>query len=59
MGLEPKTGMANHGVTACIKGARPGPKIAWRADRDALPVAERTGLPYTSKACLLYTSRCV
>ena len=50
MGLEPRTGIAHHGVVAIIKGGRPGPRIALRADMDALPVAERTGLPYASKA---------
>ncbi|GAB3511579.1 M20 family metallopeptidase [Pseudoxanthomonas daejeonensis] len=50
MGLEPKTGIAHHGVVAIIKGGKPGPKIALRADMDALPVAERTGLPFASKA---------
>ncbi|WP_028917986.1 amidohydrolase [Pseudoxanthomonas sp. J35] len=50
MGLEPKTGIAHHGVVAVIKGGRPGPRIALRADMDALPVAERTGLPFASKA---------
>ena len=50
MGLEPKTGIAHHGVVAIIKGGKPGPRIALRADMDALPVAERTGLPFASKA---------
>jgi len=50
MGLEPQTGIAHHGVVAIIKGGKPGPKIALRADMDALPVAERTGLPFASKA---------
>jgi len=50
MGLQPKTGIAHHGVVAIIKGGKPGPRIALRADMDALPVAERTGLPYASKA---------
>jgi amidohydrolase len=50
MGLQPKTGIAHHGVVAIIKGGKPGPKIALRADMDALPVAERTGLPFASKA---------
>ncbi|MGN0859260.1 MAG: amidohydrolase [Stenotrophomonas sp.] len=50
MGLEPKTGVAGHGVTAVIQGGLPGPKIALRADMDALPVAEQTGLPYASTA---------
>ncbi len=42
--LELKTG-----VLAELKGARPGPTVALRADIDALPVAEQTGLPYASK----------
>jgi amidohydrolase len=50
MGLEPKTGVAGHGVTAVIQGGLPGPKIALRADMDALPVAEQTGLAYASTA---------
>ena len=48
MGLQPQTGIAHHGVVAVIKGGKPGPRIALRADMDALPVAERTGLPYDS-----------
>lgn len=49
LGLEPRTGIAHHGVTAVIEGALPGPRIALRADMDALPVTERTGLPFASK----------
>lgn len=59
MGLEPQTGIAHHGVVAVIKGGRPGPKIALRADMDALPVAERTGLPYASKATGQYRGETV
>ncbi len=54
MGLQPKTGVAVHGVVAIIKGALPGPKIALRADMDALPVAEQTGLPFASTATSEY-----
>ena len=48
LGLEPRTGIAATGVTAVLKGGRPGPRIALRADMDALPVTEATGLPYAS-----------
>ncbi|HET8819823.1 MAG TPA: amidohydrolase [Xanthomonadaceae bacterium] len=49
LGLEPRTGIAHHGVTAVIEGGLPGPRIALRADMDALPVTEQTGLPFASK----------
>lgn len=48
LGLKPRTGIAHHGVTAIIDGGLPGPKIALRADMDALPVTEQTGLPFAS-----------
>lgn len=54
LGLEPKTGIAHTGVTAVLKGARPGPRIALRADMDALPVTEQTGLPFASTATTTY-----
>ena len=50
LGLKPQTGIAHHGVVAIIKGVLPGPKIALRADMDALPVTEQTGLTFASKA---------
>ena len=59
MGLKPKTGIAHHGVVAIIKGGKPGPRIALRADMDALPVTEQTGLPFASKATSTYRGETV
>ncbi len=48
LGLQPKTGIAHTGVVAVINGALPGPTILLRADMDALPVTERTDVPFRS-----------
>lgn len=48
IGLEPETGIAKTGVVAVLKGGRPGPVVALRADIDGLPVKERADLPWKS-----------
>jgi amidohydrolase len=49
LGLDVTTGVAHTGVIAILKGGKPGPRIALRADMDALPVTESSGLPFESK----------
>jgi len=50
LGLEVRTGVAQTGVVALLKGAKPGPRLALRADMDALPVKEQVDLPFASQA---------
>ncbi|MCX7041323.1 MAG: amidohydrolase [Gammaproteobacteria bacterium] len=59
LGLEVRTGIAHTGVVAIIKGGKPGPRIALRADMDALPVTERSSLPFASKATAIYNGETV
>ena len=48
-GLEVREGVAGTGVVAILRGALPGGVVAYRADMDALPIGEQTGLPYASQ----------
>ncbi|MET0534087.1 MAG: amidohydrolase [Steroidobacter sp.] len=50
LGLSVRTGIAHTGVSAVLKGGKPGPVIALRADMDALPVAEQVDVPFKSTA---------
>lgn len=45
---EVRTGIAHTGVIGILKGRRPGGTVALRADMDALPIKEATGLPFAS-----------
>jgi len=54
LGIEVKTGVAVTGVVGILKGDKPGPVIALRADMDALPVTERNDLPFASKVITTY-----
>ena len=49
LGLDPVRGQGHYGLAATLKGAKPGPMIALRADMDALSVSEETGLPFASE----------
>jgi amidohydrolase len=49
LGIEVKTGVAKTGVVGILKGGKPGPVVALRADMDGLPVPERTDVPFASK----------
>ena len=54
LGMDVETGIAHTGVVGLLTGDLPGPTIAIRADMDALPVVEKTGLPYASKIKTTY-----
>ncbi len=50
LGLEVETGIAHTGVVGVLRGGKPGPVVALRADMDALPVEEQTDVPFKSTA---------
>ena len=59
LGIKVETKIAYTGVVGLIEGGLPGPTIALRADMDALPVEEKTGLPFASKERATYLGQSV
>jgi len=57
LGMEVQEGIAHTGVVGLLRGSKPGPCIALRADMDALPVTERVNIPFASKARTTYNGQ--
>ncbi|MCX2573303.1 amidohydrolase [Pedobacter sandarakinus] len=57
LGFEVRTGVAKTGVVGVLKGGKPGPVVALRADMDGLPVTERVDLPFASKVKTQYNGQ--
>ncbi len=59
LGIEIQTGVAHTGVVGILKGGKPGPVVAIRADMDGLPITERNDLPFKSAATSEYNGETV
>ena len=57
LGLEVRTGVGGNGVVGTLRGGRPGPVVALRADMDALPVTELVDLPFKSTVRTTYNGQ--
>lgn len=59
LGIEVRENVGKTGVVGVLKGGKPGKVVALRADMDALPVEEKTGLPFASKVKATWEGRTV
>lgn len=59
MDIEVETGIAHTGVVGLLRGGKPGPMVAIRADMDGLPVTEQTGLSFASTLTSEYQGKAV
>lgn len=57
LGLEVREGIARTGVLGILRGSKSGPIVGMRADMDALPITEETGLPFASKVKVIMEGR--
>jgi len=57
LGIEVETDIAYTGVVGVLKGNKPGPVVAVRADMDALPVTEETDLSFKSTVKTTYLNK--
>ena len=57
LGIDVRTGIAKTGVVGVLRGGRPGPVVALRADMDALPVAEEVDVPFKSTVRSTYNGQ--
>ena len=57
LGIEVRTGIAKTGVVGVLRGGKPGPVVALRADMDALPVAEEVDVPFKSTVRSTYNGQ--
>lgn len=59
LGLEVQEGVGRTGVVGILRGGRPGPVVALRADMDGLPVTEQVDLPFRSRATATWQGQTV
>src|SRR5690606_11901373 len=57
LGMEVRTEVAHTGVVGVLRGGKPGPLVALRADMDGLPVTEQVDLPFASRVRTEYNGQ--